>query len=52
MAAAIKVDIAPDDLSALHPVGGGSVGSVHDPIFMRTPLLVDGPAKLAIVSLS
>ncbi len=44
MAAAIEVDITPDDLSELHPVGGGSFSSVHDPIFMRTLLLVDGPA--------
>lgn len=46
---AAKVDITPNDLSELNPIGGGSFTAVHDPIYARAIVLEDGAHQVALV---
>lgn len=47
---AAKVDITPQNLAGLNPMGGGAFISVHDPIYARALVLDDGLTSVAIVS--
>jgi hypothetical protein len=48
---AAKVDITPTSLAGLNPMGGGTFGAMHDPIYARTLILEDGKTAVAIVSI-
>lgn len=50
-AAAVKVDITPDNLHNLNPFNGGSFEGVHDPIFARVLLLSSGGRSALIVTI-
>jgi hypothetical protein len=47
---AAKVDITPQDLTALHPMGR-PFARVHDPIHLRALFIGDGTAEVAVISL-
>lgn len=44
-----KVDITPEDLTNLNPLGGSFTG-VHDPIHLRALVLDDGAHEVALLS--
>jgi hypothetical protein len=48
---AAKVDITPQDLTNLNPMGGTTFAGVHDPIYARALLLESGKNSAVVVTL-